>query len=210
MGRQGLNRRGFMAAIGGLCLLPAGVLSETATAVPDADAAWKDLELSFGPESAKTKLVLWMNLADPECAWRFDQLASMLFDTQLPAGDFRLSIRDVCDGRQALWAALAARSGGEVLYRPMASSLYMGTTDLSMIEDPNDLAAAIIMAIEHHGVPKADIMKAMSDRDLAMRLTAAAKTAPAGAMPRAFLNGKDIGLADPAALGEALDAVEQG
>lgn len=205
----GLSRRGLVLSLG-LCLLPARLLAQGLAEDGPVDSAWDGLEMSFGAADAKIEIVLWMNFADPECAWRFDPLAGILFDQHLAAGNIRLIIRDVADGRQALWAALAARAGGPDLYRQMASSLYMGVTDLSMIGEPNDLAAAILQSVEHHGVPRADIMKVMTDRDLAMRLAAAAKTVPEGAMPRAFVNRRDIGQADPETVSKSIDEMLSG
>lgn len=194
-----MGRRGFLSVVGGVCMLPTGLVAEgnTASAPMIAQPSWEGLEMVFGNADAKVDILLWMNLSDVESAWRFDPLAALLFDRHVPAGNVRLVIRDICDGRQALWAALAARSGGPDLYRQMASSLYMGVSDIGSLDKPNDLAAAIVQAVEHHGVARADIMRVMTDRDLAVRLSRAAGTAPDGQMPRAFVNGADIGLADP-------------
>lgn len=192
-----MGRRGFLSVIGGLCMVPSGLLAQASSVEDVAQQSWEGLEMAFGSGDAKVDILLWMNLSDPDSAWHFDPLAGVLFDRHVPAGNVRLVIRDICDGRQALWSALAARSGGPELYRQMASSLYMGVTDIASRDTPNDLAAAIIQAVEHHGVSRAEIMRVMTDRDLAVRLSRAALTAPEGDMPRAVVNGVDVGLADP-------------
>ncbi|WP_411839678.1 hypothetical protein [Paracoccus sp. ME4] len=194
-----MRRRGFFPVIGGACIFPSGLLAggEASSALPTTGSTWSGLEMTFGKHDAKVDILLWMNLSDVESAWRFDPLAALLFDRHVPAGNVRLTIRDICDGRQALWAALAARSGGPELYRQMASSLYMGVSDIGSRGGADELAAAIVQAVEHHGVPRSQIMRVMTDRDLSLRLSRAAGTAPDGAMPRAFVNGKDIGLAEP-------------
>lgn len=129
-----INRRILLALAASLAAAPA--FSQEAAA-PAEGAAIEVKDFSIGSADAPIKITEYASFTCPHCANFHATVYKQLKTDYIDTGKVQFTLREVYFDRYGLWAALVARTGGDLKYFGIADMLFAQQQDWATAEDPN-------------------------------------------------------------------------
>ena len=167
-----MNRREYMALLGGTMLMSNGFVASTAFAQDGEVDTSNVVEMALGDENAPVTFIEYASFTCPHCARfhqsQFKDLKADFIDT----GKVRFIHRDVYFDKFGLWASMVARCGGQDRFFGITDMIYEEQRD--WIGDGTDAGVADRLRTigKKAGLTPDELDACLSDRDHAQALVA--------------------------------------